>query len=83
MLRILVPCLLGYYLGYVPAIIFHDYLGTVLTLIWLGALWHLSFRSLLTKANPSQVGAQSGPMEGTSRKERAPDKRLSDGLGTG
>ncbi|MCW3992174.1 MAG: exosortase/archaeosortase family protein, partial [Candidatus Bathyarchaeota archaeon] len=38
-LRILVPCLLGYYLGYVPAIIFHDYLGTVLTLIWLGALW--------------------------------------------
>ncbi|RLI09903.1 hypothetical protein DRO42_02985 [Candidatus Bathyarchaeota archaeon] len=55
-LRILIPTMLAYHFGYLPAIIFHDYLGTVLTLIWLGALWHLSFGRLLVKTDPASGG---------------------------
>jgi len=77
-LRILVPCLLGYRFGYVPAIVFHDYLGTVLTLIWLGALWHLSFGSLLVRAGPP-AGALSGSEGDTSEGNKTPEGRSSDG----
>ncbi|MFQ6052879.1 MAG: exosortase/archaeosortase family protein [Candidatus Bathyarchaeia archaeon] len=48
-LRIVVPCLLAYKAGYVPAVLFHDYLGTILTLIWLAAFWYLSFGRLLIR----------------------------------
>ena len=49
-LRIFISCLLAYHIGYVPAIIFHDYLGTVMTLLWLGAFWYFSFGHLLVEA---------------------------------
>ena len=71
-LRILVPCLLAYYFGYVPAIVFHDYIGTVLTLIWLGALWYLSFGNLLVRADfipRSQIQLDEGLHE-TRRRTR-------------
>jgi exosortase/archaeosortase family protein len=38
-LRILIVVLLGYYVGYPTALLFHDYGGTVLTLLWLLAFW--------------------------------------------
>lgn len=75
-LRILVPCLLAYFFGYVPAIVFHDYIGTVLTLIWLGALWHLSFGYLLVRADSSH-GVKSSSMKG-STKRGGPDKQITD-----
>lgn len=65
-LRILVLCLLAYRFGYVPAIVFHDYLGTVLTLIWLGALWYLAFGSLLARGETSFAETGSSPIESST-----------------
>lgn len=76
-LRILVPCLLAYFFGYVPAIVFHDYIGTVLTLIWLGALWHLSFEYLLVRADSSH-GVKSSSMKGSTKRGGGPDKQITD-----
>lgn len=76
-LRILVPCLLAYFFGYVPAIVFHDYIGTVLTLIWLGALWHLSFGYLLVRADSSH-GVKSSSMKGSTKQGGGPDKQITD-----
>lgn len=45
--RILIPSILAYSWGYIPAILFHDYMGTILTLIWLGLFWKSSFSILL------------------------------------
>jgi exosortase/archaeosortase family protein len=43
-LRIFVVVLLGYFVGYPAALLFHDYGGTVLTLVWLLAFWALVLR---------------------------------------
>ena len=43
-LRILVVVLLGYFVSYQAALIFHDYGGTVMTLVWLVAFWSLVLR---------------------------------------
>ncbi|MFB0558401.1 MAG: archaeosortase/exosortase family protein [Candidatus Bathyarchaeia archaeon] len=48
--RILIPTILAYHTGYIPAIIFHDYMGTVFTLLWLGVFWNFAFQSILVKA---------------------------------
>ncbi|MHA2024169.1 MAG: archaeosortase/exosortase family protein [Candidatus Thorarchaeota archaeon] len=50
-IRILIPTLLAYFWGYVPAVLFHDYMGTALTLLWLGLFWKSSFSNLLV-TNP-------------------------------
>jgi exosortase/archaeosortase family protein len=41
MLRILAVVLLGYYAGYPAALLFHDYGGAVMTLVFLVAFWSL------------------------------------------
>ena len=76
-LKILVPCLLAYFFGYVSAIVFHDYIGTVLTLIWLGALWHLSLEYLLVRAD-SSPGVKSSSMKGSTKQGGGPDKQITD-----
>jgi len=48
-LRIVITCLTASKLGYVPALIIHDYLGTILTLSWLTVFWFFSFSRLLQK----------------------------------
>jgi exosortase/archaeosortase family protein len=47
--RILIPSLLAYYYGFLPAIIFHDYLGTLMTLIWMVVFWYYTFEGILVK----------------------------------
>ncbi len=47
--RILVPTLLAFLWGYVPAIIFHDYFGTVFTLLWMGLFWNYAFGNILVR----------------------------------
>lgn len=74
LLRILVPCLLAYHIGYVPAVVFHDYLGTVMTLLWLGALWYFSFEHLLVKADPPPVIGLSRSQGATVGDEGGPKK---------
>jgi exosortase/archaeosortase family protein len=43
-LRIFLVVLLGYYVGYSVALIFHDYGGAFLTLGWLFVFWALVLR---------------------------------------
>jgi len=37
----------GYYVGQLPAVIFHDYGGTILILLWLFAFWYFAHGYLL------------------------------------
>lgn len=53
-LRIVITCLTASNLGYVPALIVHDYLGTILTLVWLTAFWFFSFDRLLIRKSGFQ-----------------------------
>jgi exosortase/archaeosortase family protein len=48
-LRIGLVCLLAAAVGYVPAVLFHDYAGTLLTIGWLFVLWSVAFRWLLIR----------------------------------
>jgi exosortase/archaeosortase family protein len=47
LLRITVVCVVAYYVGQLPAVIFHDYGGTFLILLWLFAFWYLAHGYLL------------------------------------
>ena len=47
--RIVVPTLLAYGFGRLPAIIFHDYVGALITLIWLASFWYYAFNRILVK----------------------------------
>lgn len=48
-IRIFIPTILACNSGYIQAILFHDYLGTLFTLLWMGVFWNYSFGSLLLK----------------------------------
>jgi exosortase/archaeosortase family protein len=45
--RITVVCLLAALAGYVPAVLFHDYGGTLLLVAWLFAFWLIAYRWLV------------------------------------
>jgi len=47
--RIVIPTLLAYGFGRLPAVFFHDYLGTLITLIWLSFFWYHAFNRILVK----------------------------------
>ena len=47
LLRMSMVCVVAYYLGQLPAVIFHDYGGTILILLWLFAFWYFAHGYLL------------------------------------
>ncbi|MBC8223157.1 archaeosortase/exosortase family protein [Candidatus Bathyarchaeota archaeon] len=47
--RIVIPTLLAYGFGRLPAIFFHDYIGALITLIWLSSFWYFAFNRILVK----------------------------------
>lgn len=47
--RIMVPTLLAYGLGRQLAVFFHDYIGTLITLIWLSFFWYYASNRILVK----------------------------------
>ena len=51
-LRVVVFCLLILQAGYPTAVIFHDYGGTLMTLLYLAGFWHLSYSHIL-KQHPA------------------------------
>jgi exosortase/archaeosortase family protein len=66
-IRILVPTSLAYHSGYIPAIVFHDYMGTLLTLLWMGFFWNYAFGSVLVSGKDVKMGVGdsiSAPDEG-------------------
>ncbi len=57
--RIFLPTLLAYFAGYTPAIVFHDYIGTLLTLLWMGFFWSYAFENILmTKGESASENKQ-------------------------
>ena len=53
--RIVLVCLIALYWGYLPAIVFHDYGGTLLILLWLALFWYTSFKYILEHL-PAETG---------------------------
>ncbi len=47
LLRMTSVALVAYYLGRLPAVIFHDYGGTIMVLIWLALFWYILFNYFL------------------------------------
>ncbi len=45
--RIVIVLLVAISFGTIPAIIFHDYAGTLILLVWLVAFWHFSYNHIL------------------------------------
>ena len=54
-LRIILTCLLAYYIGYLQALIFHDYFGTILTLLWLAVFWLYAYDRILRSKEISET----------------------------
>jgi exosortase/archaeosortase family protein len=50
-MRLVLVVLVALFWGGMPAGLFHDYGGTLLTLIWLVAFWELSYKYVLQPAN--------------------------------
>ncbi len=63
-LRILIPTLLAHNSGYLQAIIFHDYLGTLFTLLWMGIFWNYAFENLLLRRPVEKDGENMAPSVG-------------------
>lgn len=75
--RILTPTILAYYAGYVPAIIFHDYMGTLLTLLWMGIFWNYAFENILIARTDVDMGSKNtsrDPTESSMRQGDLPDR---------
>lgn len=62
--RILIPTLLAGNSGYLQAILFHDYLGTLFTLLWMGVFWNYAFESLLLRKPTEEDGENKPPSVG-------------------
>ena len=60
-LRILIPTLLAGNSGYLQAILFHDYLGTLFTLLWMGIFWNYAFENLLLRRPTEKDVADKAP----------------------
>ncbi len=54
LLRMTLVCLLAATAGYVPAVLFHDYGGTLMTVAWLFAFWAIAYRWILPE--PGETG---------------------------
>jgi len=80
--RILIPTLLAYYMGYIPAIIFHDYMGTLLTLLWIGGFWSYAFGNILVKRGGADAG-ESLPLDGPIQAMKEEGGKMVRDLGRG
>ena len=66
--KTLIPILLAYHLGYVPSIIFHNYLGTLLTLLWFAVLWNYAFKGILVRKYQNDYLLDASQLTGSSKK---------------
>jgi len=55
--RITVVCLLAALAGYVPAVMFHDYGGTLLLVAWLFSFWVIAYRWLVPNISSNTTAA--------------------------
>jgi exosortase/archaeosortase family protein len=63
LLRIVLVILLAFYFGYLPAVVFHDYAGTILILIYLVLFWLFSFKYVLERQVAKEVEQSAGALE--------------------
>ena len=57
--RILLVCLMAFFLGPRPAVLFHDWGGTIFTLVWILLFWLLSFKKILVRKPWSPTDSKS------------------------
>ena len=55
--RIAIVCLLAAAAGYLPAVLFHDYGGTLMLVAWLFTFWFIAFRWLAPEPAPALASA--------------------------
>ena len=55
--RIAIVCLLAAAAGYLPAVLFHDYGGTLMLVAWLFTFWFIAFRWLVPDPTPGLARA--------------------------
>ncbi|HET9847816.1 MAG TPA: exosortase/archaeosortase family protein [Candidatus Dormibacteraeota bacterium] len=55
--RIAIVCLLAAAAGYLPAVLFHDYGGTLMLVVWLFTFWFIAFRLLVPDPTPGLASA--------------------------
>lgn len=58
--RISFVAIFSIYLGAAPAIVFHDYFATLLTLVWILYFWHLAENHLLTRITDFEETTRAG-----------------------
>jgi len=58
--RIVLVILVALFWGYLPSLIFHNYVGTLMLLIWLVAFWNYSFGHILERV-PSEESSTATP----------------------
>ncbi len=56
LLRISVVCVVAYYAGQLPAVVFHDYGGSILILLWLFGFWYFAHGCVLESPERSKEG---------------------------
>jgi exosortase/archaeosortase family protein len=52
--RIVLVILVAFYWGHLPAVIIHDYGGTIIILVWLALFWFFSFNYVLKRIQKNQ-----------------------------
>lgn len=58
--RIVLVCLIAFHWGYLPAVIFHDYGGTIMILLYLVGFWYMAFTHILTRREPKGSKSEEG-----------------------
>lgn len=64
--RIAMVCAIAASGGYLPAVLFHDYGGTLLLVGWLFAFWLIAFNWLIPPARPALLSAALVPNRGSA-----------------
>ena len=77
--RILMPTLLACFAGYTPAIVFHDYIGTLLTLLWMSFFWSYAFENILVTKGELESENEPVPTNGHSKYSGKIDQNMNKG----
>lgn len=56
--RISIVCVVAYYGGQLPAVVFHDYGGTILILLWLFGFWYFAHGHVLEASEQCEEGTR-------------------------
>ena len=62
LVRVALVCILAVIAGRTPAMLFHDYFGTLMTVTWLFVFWNVAQRWLLAEWRSLETESRAGPV---------------------